>query len=60
MTCQPRTLLRFLVLLLPWPQPLLLAVHACEQCEIDAAESQAIQGYGFVVRVRVWLGLGCA
>ena len=41
MACQPRTRLRFLVLLLPWPQAHLLGVRACEQCEIDAAESQA-------------------
>ena len=36
----PRTRLLFLVILLQWPLHL-LGVHACEQCEIDAAESQA-------------------
>ena len=36
----PRTRLFFLVILLQWPLHL-LGVHACEQCEIDAAESQA-------------------
>ena len=36
-----RTRLLFLVILLQWPLQLLFVVHACEQCEIDAAESQA-------------------
>ena len=41
MAFAPRTRLLFLVILLQWPLQLLFVVHACEQCEIDAAESQA-------------------
>ena len=41
MAFAPRTRMLFLVILLQWPLQLLFVVHACEQCEIDAAESQA-------------------